>query len=236
MLWIIWWVLSYYEGISHHFQKFSRNLNVYGQNVAGSFRANLTLWQDLPLLNCSNLTCMQSCFVILAYSFIFPRSASGSIFAPEDLRPWQINAIFAVNNLYCIIVTAVNITRDSFPQNRDICAVCQGWSQSTSGFVVWKTSSSQVRHDVVCKVFINSFDIPQWLCTMIYGANEHHPRPLQDSPYELRLTRSLYTCAWRPMWPHYDNMHNEAVWVTKWFAFWKTSGHYNNTEFPRPST
>ena len=33
MLRILWWVLSHYkEGISHHFQNFSQNLNVGGQN------------------------------------------------------------------------------------------------------------------------------------------------------------------------------------------------------------
>ena len=68
MLHIIWWVLSNYykEGVSHHFQNFSQNLNLID-------KINATEWLrtkspslarckegDLPLLNFSNLKWMPS--------------------------------------------------------------------------------------------------------------------------------------------------------------------------------
>ena len=62
---IIWRVLSHYkEGTSHHFQNFSRNLNVDVWNLChkmvSSKSPSLARCKegDLPLLNSSNLTCM----------------------------------------------------------------------------------------------------------------------------------------------------------------------------------
>ena len=63
---IIRWVLSHYkEGISHHFQNFSQNLNIDGQNSSCRMvsRKNLPLWQDAKreislFWTFFNLTCM----------------------------------------------------------------------------------------------------------------------------------------------------------------------------------
>ena len=66
MLCIIWRVLSHSkEGISHHFQNFSRTLIVDRQNKCGGMvsRKSPSFERckegDLPLLNFSNLTCMK---------------------------------------------------------------------------------------------------------------------------------------------------------------------------------